>query len=155
MIFLVKQRTQLINMIRGLLAEFGVEIPKWLGAGVTDGAAERVNAGDKQTPVLKRMIPLVLAGTVTGREPNVKTPTTIEVIRLPGHAATMDDCCRILEMTLGAPPAGPVGLTVGILEILSLEELSVTAVYTATNGGECAPSIDVQQVTSRIIEVAV
>jgi hypothetical protein len=113
------------------------------------------NAGDKQTPVLKRMIPLVLAGTVTGREPNVKTPTTIEVIRLLGHAATMDDCCRILEMTLGAPPAGPVGLTVGILEILSLEELSVTAVYTAANGGECAPSIDVQQVTSRVIEVAV
>ncbi|MDB5606339.1 MAG: family transposase [Bradyrhizobium sp.] len=27
---LVKQRTQLINMIRGLLAEFGVEIPKGL-----------------------------------------------------------------------------------------------------------------------------
>jgi len=28
----VKQRTQLINMIRGLLAEFGVDIPKgWSG----------------------------------------------------------------------------------------------------------------------------
>jgi transposase len=27
---LVKQRTQLINMIRGLLAEFGVDIPKGL-----------------------------------------------------------------------------------------------------------------------------
>ena len=29
---LVKQRTQLINMIRGLMAEFGVDIPKgWSG----------------------------------------------------------------------------------------------------------------------------
>ena len=28
---LVKQRTQLINMIRGLLAEFGVDIPKGNG----------------------------------------------------------------------------------------------------------------------------
>ncbi len=27
---LVKQRTQLVNMIRGLLAEFGVDIPKGL-----------------------------------------------------------------------------------------------------------------------------
>jgi hypothetical protein len=65
----------------------------------------------------------------------------------------MDDCCRILEMTLGAPPSGPTPLTIGILEILSLEELSVTAVYTASYGGDSAPSIDVQQVVSRVIVI--
>jgi hypothetical protein len=111
------------------------------------------NAGEKQTPVVKRIIPLVLAGSVVGREPNAKTPATLEAIHLPAHTATMDDCCRILEMTLGAPPAGPVPLTIGILEILSLEELSVTAVYTASNGHGCAPSIDVQQVTTRRIVI--
>jgi len=41
------------------------------------------NAGEKQTPVSKRVIPLVLAGMVVGREPNVKTPATLEAIRLP------------------------------------------------------------------------
>ena len=111
------------------------------------------NAGEKQTPVLKRMIPLVLAGTVVGREPNVKAPVTLEAIRLPAHTATMDDCCRILEMMLGAPPSGPTPLTIGILEILSLEELSVSAVYTASNSSECAPSIDVQQIATRLIVV--
>ena len=111
------------------------------------------NAGEKQTTALKRVIPLVLAGAVVGREPNVKTPVTIEALRLPPHTATMDDCCRILQMTLGAPPTGPVPLTIGILEILSLEELSVTAVYTASHGCECAPSMDVQQVTARLLVV--
>jgi hypothetical protein len=111
------------------------------------------NAGEKQTPVLKRVIPLVLAGAVVGREPNVKTPATLERLSLPAHTATMDDCCRILEMTLGAPPSGPTLLTIGILDILSLEELSVTAVYTASRGSDSAPSIDVQQVASRVIVI--
>src|SRR6476619_338532 len=45
---LVKQRTQLVNMIRGLLAEFGVDIPKGLERAllvarqVTDGTAPDV-----------------------------------------------------------------------------------------------------------------
>ena len=41
---LVRQRTQLVNMIRGLLAEFGVDIPK----GITHALAfvRRVVAGD-------------------------------------------------------------------------------------------------------------
>src|SRR5690348_9217472 len=41
---LVRQRTQLINMIRGLLAEFGIDIPK----GITHALAfvQRAAAGD-------------------------------------------------------------------------------------------------------------
>ena len=45
---LVKQRTQLINMIRGLLAEFGVDIPKGLERAllvarqIVDGKAPEV-----------------------------------------------------------------------------------------------------------------
>ena len=48
---LVKQRTQLINMIRGLLAEFGVDIPKGLERAllmarqIVDGKAPKVPMG--------------------------------------------------------------------------------------------------------------
>ena len=47
---LVKQRTQLVNMIRGLLAEFGIDIPEGLdralvlAAQMTDGEAPRCAA---------------------------------------------------------------------------------------------------------------
>jgi hypothetical protein len=36
----------------------------------------------------------------------------------------MDDCCRIAELLLGAPPSGDTGLIIGNLTILSLVELS-------------------------------
>ena len=51
---LVKQRTQLINMIRGLLAEFGVDIPKGLERAllmarqIVDGKAPEVPIGSCQ-----------------------------------------------------------------------------------------------------------
>lgn len=111
------------------------------------------NSGEKNAPVLKRAIPLVLAGAVSGREPKFKQPATSEIIRLPAHTATMDDCCRLLELLLGAPPAGPVPLTIGILEIISTVELSVTAVYTATDGGGGAPSIDVKQIDAKVLKL--
>jgi len=111
------------------------------------------NPSSKQAPVLKRAIPLVLAGAVTGREPRFKEPTTLELIRLPAHNATMDDCCRLTELLLGAPPAGPVPLTLGILEIISTVELSVTAVYTATGGGGGAPSIEVNQIEAKLLTI--
>ena len=111
------------------------------------------NFGEKNAPVLKRAIPLVLAGAVSGREPKFKGPATKELIRLPAHTATMDDCCRLLELLLGAPPSGPVPLTIGILEIISSVELSVTAVYTATDGSGSAPSIDVKQVGAKVLTI--
>jgi hypothetical protein len=50
---------------------------------------------------------------------------------LPPGAATMDDCCRIAERLYGGAPS-PLPLTIGFLEIVSDEELHVTAVYTAS-----------------------
>ena len=41
---LVKQRTQLVNMIRGLLAEFGMDIP--IGASACAGAPDRREGND-------------------------------------------------------------------------------------------------------------
>lgn len=108
------------------------------------------NPEAKEALVLKRAIPLVLAGAVSGREPKFQGPAgRPDFIRLPAHSATMDDCCRILELLLSAPPSGTVPLTLGILEILSTVELNVTAVYTATDGSGGAPSIDVKQISAK------
>jgi Trypsin-like peptidase domain/von Willebrand factor type A domain len=110
-----------------------------------------LNPEDKIAPVLKRVIALVLAGAVSGREPNFKQPATTEIIRLPAHNATMDDCCRLLELLLGARPTASVPLTLGILEIISTVELNVTAVYTASDRSGGRPSIDVKQVEAKVI----
>jgi hypothetical protein len=110
------------------------------------------NPGSTQAPVIKGIIPLVMVGAVVGREPNTKRPVAADAIRVPPHSATMDDCCRILELLLGASPAAPLPLTQGILEILTTVQLEVTAVYTATSGGS-APSIEVKQFTPRILTI--
>lgn len=111
------------------------------------------NPGAKEAPVLKRVIPLAVAGIVCGREPKAMGPGKPDIIRLPAHSATMDDCCRILELMLGAPPSGPVPLSVGILEVISTEELNVTAVYTATDEIGGAPSMDVKQISAKVLTV--
>ncbi|MFN7923889.1 MAG: vWA domain-containing protein [Bryobacteraceae bacterium] len=111
------------------------------------------NATGKTVPVAKLVTPLVLAGAVSGREPQFRTPSARDLIRLPAHAATMDDCCRLLELLLGAAPAGPVPFTSGILEIVSTVPLSVTAVYTASDGSGSAPSISVTQVAPRVLVI--
>ena len=88
------------------------------------------------------------------REPNVADPATlygrgIEAIKLPPLGATMDDCCRIAELLLGAPPSGDTGLTIALLTILSLVEVSVSAVYTANPLSGDGISIDVEYIPSR------
>lgn len=109
------------------------------------------NPENKTGAVLKRAIPLVLAGAVSGREPNFKQAVTKELIRLPAHSATMDDCCHLMEILLGAPPAGPLPLTIGVLEIVSNVQLNVTAVYTASDGTG-RPAIDVEQVEAKLLK---
>jgi len=111
-----------------------------------------LNPFNKLAAVGKRVIPLVLAGAAAGREPKVAKPVSTEIVRLPAHSATMDDCCRILEMALGAPPAGPVPLTLGILEIIATAEIVVTAVYTAASG-DSGPSIEVEQVKPQVLTI--
>ena len=48
---LVKQRTQLVNMIRGLLAEFGIDIPKGLERALADGARRSSTARAPEVPM--------------------------------------------------------------------------------------------------------
>ncbi|GGY02272.1 VWA domain-containing protein [Massilia dura] len=102
------------------------------------------NLSERPAPVLKRVIPLVLAGAAVGREPQVAKITAMDVITLPPHTATMDDCCRLQQQMLGAPTDGNLPLSSGILEIISTVELAVTVVYTTVSG-----AIDVEAVAAR------
>jgi hypothetical protein len=109
-------------------------------------------------PVVKVVLPLINSGAVVAREPNFADLTgiptrQIEAIKLPPLGATMDDCCRIAEMLLGAAPSGETALTIAILTIVSAFELSVSAVYTANPLGGDGISIDVEYLPSRLIRL--
>jgi hypothetical protein len=76
-----------------------------------------------------------------------------EAVKLPPLGATMDDCCRIAELLLGASPNGDIGLTIAILTIVSSVELSVSAVYTASPLSGDGISIDVEYIPSRPVGI--
>jgi hypothetical protein len=110
------------------------------------------NYNSREVPVVKRVLPLVLAGAARGREPGFTRPTAVDRIVLPPDSATMDDCCRIMEVLLGAPSgAASVPLTVGFLEIISPVELNVTAVYTVSDLGNASISMDVDTVQAKLV----
>ncbi len=59
----VRQRTQLVNMLRGLLAEFGITIPRGLGKAL--GYAKDVTEGDQpEMPKIARVVVRVLCRQV-------------------------------------------------------------------------------------------
>jgi len=92
---LVKQRTQLVNMIRGLLAEFGIEIRR----GITHALslAERVATGDMPgIPALAAKIIASLAGQILDLEARLRT---IERELLAWHRA--NDVARRLATIPG------------------------------------------------------
>ena len=110
-----------------------------------------LNVHEKPAPVIKLITPLVLAGAVMGREPQEVTPSVTDRIILPAHGATMDDCCRLLELLLGAKPSGPHRMTIGVLQIISLVDLSVSAVYTVSDPANQMTSIDVEDISPRLL----
>lgn len=107
-----------------------------------------LNPGAKEVRVLKRFVPVVLAGAPLGREPRGVGPRAEDKIVLPPHSATMDDCCRIHELLFGAPGAATSALTIGYLEITADADIVVTAVYTAGGLDSGGVTIDVQQISA-------
>jgi hypothetical protein len=107
------------------------------------------NYHEAEVELKKKFVPVVFAGAVSGREPKVALPRAVDKIILPPHSATMDDCCLIAEMLFGGAPPSPIPLTIGFLEITSREEVSVTAVYTASDLASRTVDIDVQQIEGR------
>ena len=116
--------------------------------GRYDTEINLLNPGSKEVNVLKRFVPVVLAGAPLGREPRVAAPRAEDKIVLPPHSATMDDCCRINELLFGAPGGSPSALTIGFVEITADADIVVTAVYTASGLDATGVSIDVQQITA-------
>ena len=57
----------------------------------------------------------------------------------------MEDCKRLAALHYGAPAEGKLPLTIGFLEIVSTQQLVVTAVYTAT-GADGGLTMDVETV---------
>jgi hypothetical protein len=110
------------------------------------------NPHGREVPIRKLVVPVVFAGAAVGREPRSAGPRAEDKLTLPAHSATMDDCCRLAELLLGAAPTSPMPLTIGFLQIISPVELSVTAVYTASGLSGGSVSIDVQQIASRRIQ---
>lgn len=104
---------------------------------------------DTEVKIVKHVIPLVFAGAAAGREPRFATRKASDRIVLPPHAATMDDCCRLNELLLGAVPKSIVPLTIGFLEIISDKPLSITAVHTVSDRKSGSVSMDVEQIQGK------
>lgn len=139
-----------VKFVCGVQAECGCACsPVRPGAYATEINIYNHNA--VEVPIRKRVVPVVMAGAPAGREPRAAPVRAVDGLVLPPHTATMDDCCRLAELLLGAPATGPIPITVGFLEIVSPEELSVTAVYTASGASSDAVSIDVEQIAPRIV----
>jgi hypothetical protein len=109
-----------------------------------------LNPKCNEAKIVKRFVPFVFAGAVTGREPAVATAKATETMFLPSGGATMDDCCRIAQALYGAVPGTTMPLTIGYLEIISDQDLHVTAVYTASDPEGRGLSMDVVQVQGKL-----
>jgi hypothetical protein len=109
------------------------------------------NPHDTAAVITKHVLPLVLAGAAAGREPGFVGRKASDRIVLPPHSATMDDCCRLAELLLGAPAGADLPLTTGFLEIMSNRPVSITAVYTVTDLKSGSVSIDVEQIEERLL----
>jgi hypothetical protein len=108
------------------------------------------NGLDFEVKIVKHVIPLVFAGAVSGREPRFAGRKASDRIVLPPHTATMDDCCRLLELLLGAPAGSNVPLTSGFLESMSDRPITVTAAYTVTDPKSGSISMDIEQIQGRV-----
>jgi hypothetical protein len=126
------------------------------GIYATEVNIQNLNA--KPALVAKFFLPLINSGAVVAREPSFSDPVALQTayqsrtqehLTLPALGATMDDCCRITELLLGAPSSGETGLTIGLLTIGSVLELSVSAVYTANPLNGDGISIDVEYILPR------
>jgi hypothetical protein len=100
----------------------------------------------------KFVVPLVFAGAAVGREPQFAPIRSRDKITLPPKTATMDDCCRIQGLLIGATPGTALPLTIGFLEIVANQELAVSVVYTASDPKSGTTSIDVENVQPRRVQ---
>lgn len=109
-----------------------------------------LNPKCKEATIEKRVVPLVYAGAVTGREPAMAYARATDNIVPPSGAATMDECCRIAELLYGGVPGSTMPPTVGFLEIISDVELHVSAVYTSTDSQGNGLTFQVETIAGKL-----
>jgi hypothetical protein len=138
-----------VKFICGVQPECGCEC-----ASVQPGTyATEINIHNyslKPVDIVKRFIPLVMAGAPAGREPRTAAFKAEDRITLPAQTATMDDCCRIAELLFGGAPASPGALTIGFIELTATADIALTVVYTTTGSKpDDGTSIEVNSVLAR------
>jgi len=93
----------------------------------------------------KYFAPLVLHGQPVGREPRTVRARPFARLQLAPGAATMDDCCSLVEVV------GPTGgsVTIGVLDIVADHPLEVTVTHTANGTGPAATSVNSRTIKPR------
>jgi len=109
-----------------------------------------LNHNAREITVHKYLYLLVHKTRVMGREPRYVKPRFQDVITLPGHSATFDDCYRLHELMHETGTADEP-CSIGFLEIVSPVELTVTAVYTASDLQGTSTDLEVVQIEGRKI----
>lgn len=108
---LVKQRTQLINMIRGLLAEFGIDIPEGLLHAL--GVARQIVA--KETTLDMPPMAMQILGMLSGQV--LDTHARLQVIDRSIHALQRyDEVARRLSTIPGIGPVGATALAASVAD---------------------------------------
>lgn len=106
------------------------------------------NCSLKTVEVVKRFVPVVIAGTAIAREPNTAAPRAEDRLILPPQAATMDDCCAIVERLLGWEGGGSHPVFAGVVEITASADVAVSTVYTTRGLKLHGASIAVERIAS-------
>jgi transposase len=108
---LVKQRTQLVNMIRALLAEFGIDIPEGLLRAL--GLARQIAA--KETTLDVPPMAMQILGMLCGQV--LDTHIRLQVIERSIHALQRtDEVARRLSTILGIGPVGATALAASVAD---------------------------------------
>jgi transposase len=107
---LVKQRTQLINMMRGLLAEFGIDIPEGLERALS-GARQVADGPMPDVPAVAGRIVLMLSQQTLSTDAQLR-----EIDRALAYLQRSDDMARRLATIPGIGPIGATALAASVTD---------------------------------------
>ena len=122
-----------------------------LSRGIYSTEINILNYGPKEVVIGKLFTPVVLHNKAIAREPKIQKFVGVDRVVLPPLHATMDDCCKIVEMLKPMQP--DLQLKIGFIEIISLVQIEVVAVYTVTDLEQNNPTINVVAVEPRILVI--
>ncbi len=131
--------------------KFETDCEAILSRGIYSTEINILNYGIKEATVVKLFTPVVVQNKAIAREPKTQGPVNFERVVLKPLHATMDDCCKILEML--KKEKADEQLKIGFVEIISPVELEVYAVYTVTDLEQVNPSVNVVQVEARSLSI--